>query len=72
MPSGRVKIPEAALVSTAGAALASVVAAMESELRVAVVPDYPGALNGLQLASRSGRVTRVGVAVEMVALVVQV
>ena len=54
----------AALVSTAGAALASVVAAMESELRVAVVPDYPGALNGLQLASRSGRVTRVGVAVD--------
>ena len=37
---------------------------MESELRVAVVPDYPGALNGLQLASRSGRVTRVGVAVD--------
>jgi dinuclear metal center YbgI/SA1388 family protein len=44
--------------------LAAVVAAMERELRVAEVPDYPGALNGLQLASRSGKVTRVAAAVD--------
>ena len=44
--------------------LATVVAAMERELRVGEVPDYPGALNGLQLASRSGTVTRVAVAVD--------
>jgi len=47
-----------------GAALAAVVAAMEKELRVAAVPDYPGALNGLQLASRTGRVRRVAAAVD--------
>lgn len=50
--------------SGAGAPLTAVVAAMEKELRVAEVPDYPGALNGLQLANRSGRVTRVAVAVD--------
>jgi dinuclear metal center YbgI/SA1388 family protein len=46
------------------AELAAVVAAMESALRVSEVPDYPGALNGLQLASRSGKVTRVAAAVD--------
>ncbi len=46
------------------AALDAVVAAMENELRVADVPDYPGALNGLQLANRSGRVTHVAAAVD--------
>jgi len=44
--------------------LAAVVAAMERELRVVEVPDYPGALNGLQLANRSGKVTRVAAAVD--------
>lgn len=48
----------------ASASLATVVAAMEKELRVAAVPDYPGALNGLQVASRHGRVTRVAAAVD--------
>jgi dinuclear metal center YbgI/SA1388 family protein len=47
-----------------GVALEMVVAAMERELRVVEVPDYPGALNGLQVANRSGRVTRVAVAVD--------
>jgi len=47
-----------------GADLLAVVAAMEAELRVAEVPDYAGALNGLQLSNRSGRVTRVAVAVD--------
>lgn len=45
-------------------ALAEIVTALEQELRVAEVPDYPGALNGLQLANRSGRVTRVAAAVD--------
>lgn len=51
-------------VSAKSLELSAVVAAMERELRVAEVPDYPGAMNGLQLANRSGRVTRVAVAVD--------
>jgi dinuclear metal center YbgI/SA1388 family protein len=44
-------------------ALEEVVRALDAELRSADVPDYPGAVNGLQVAN-SGRVTRVAVAVD--------
>lgn len=50
--------------SSKPASLAAVVAAMERELKVTTVPDYPGALNGLQLVSRSAYVTQVAVAVD--------
>ena len=35
-------------------ALADVVAYLDRELRIAEIPDYPGAVNGLQLASDGG------------------
>lgn len=40
-----------------------IVSALDGELRIADVPDYPGALNGLQLSS-GGRVSRVAAAVD--------
>lgn len=43
--------------------LKEMVAAMDSELRVGEVPDYPQAMNGLQLEN-GGRVTKVGAAVD--------
>jgi len=43
--------------------LADIVAALNAELRTADVPDYPGALNGLQVANR-GTVRRIAVAVD--------
>ncbi|MDA0765966.1 MAG: Nif3-like dinuclear metal center hexameric protein [Verrucomicrobia bacterium] len=43
--------------------LSDIVSYLDTELRVAEVPDYPGAVNGLQLAS-SGKVTRVAAAVD--------
>lgn len=46
-----------------GVALATVVAHLDALLRTAEVPDYPGALNGLQVANR-GEVRRVAVAVD--------
>ncbi len=46
-----------------GVALSDVVAALDAELRTAEIPDYSGAVNGLQVANR-GRVTRVAVAVD--------
>ncbi|MCU0622554.1 MAG: Nif3-like dinuclear metal center hexameric protein [Gemmatimonadaceae bacterium] len=36
----------------------------DAQLRTAEIPDYPPALNGLQLASASGTVTRVAAAVD--------
>ena len=45
------------------ASLQEVVAALDAELRVREIPDYPGALNGLQVANR-GAVSRVAVAVD--------
>ncbi|HTR78786.1 MAG TPA: Nif3-like dinuclear metal center hexameric protein [Gemmatimonadaceae bacterium] len=45
------------------AALAQVVSYLDTELRTAEIPDYPYALNGLQLANR-GRVTHVAAAVD--------
>lgn len=44
-------------------ALNELVAALDAELSTLAVPDYPGAVNGLQFANR-GRVHRVGVAVD--------
>ena len=43
--------------------LSEVVQALDAELSTFTVPDYPGAMNGLQFANR-GRVRRVGVAVD--------
>jgi dinuclear metal center YbgI/SA1388 family protein len=48
---------------TSAVALHTVVDALNHELRTADVPDYPGAVNGLQVAN-DGRVTRVAVAVD--------
>jgi len=48
---------------TAIVALHVVVAALNAELRIAEVPDYGGAMNGLQVAN-AGNVTRVAVAVD--------
>lgn len=44
-------------------ALAGIVAFLDAELRTAEVPDFEGALNGLQLAN-AGEVTRVAAAVD--------
>jgi putative NIF3 family GTP cyclohydrolase 1 type 2 len=43
--------------------LRDVVAALDLELRTADTPDYPGAVNGLQIAN-DGHVSRVAVAVD--------
>ena len=43
--------------------LSQIVSYLDTELSIADVPDYPGALNGLQLAS-GGSVTRVAAAVD--------
>jgi dinuclear metal center YbgI/SA1388 family protein len=43
--------------------LADIVEALDAELRTREIPDYPGALNGLQFGNR-GRVHRVAVAVD--------
>ncbi len=43
--------------------LSSIVSALDLELRVDEMPDYPGALNGLQMEN-NGSVTRVAVAVD--------
>ncbi len=45
------------------AALHDIVAALDVELRTSQVPDYPGAMNGLQVAN-IGHVRRVAVAVD--------
>lgn len=49
--------------SDAGTPLARVVAHLDHTLHLADVPDYPGAVNGLQVEN-SGRVRRVAVAVD--------
>lgn len=43
--------------------LAEIVAFLDTELRIGAIPDYPGAVNGLQLENR-GRVTKVAAAVD--------
>ncbi len=45
-------------------ALADLTAHLDDFLRVRAIADYPGALNGLQLANASGTVSRVGAAVD--------
>lgn len=45
------------------ASLDQIVAFLDSELRTAAIPDYPGAVNGLQLANE-GRVSRIVAAVD--------
>lgn len=45
------------------AELAEIVSFLDSELRVSSIPDYPGAMNGLQLANE-GRVQRIVAAVD--------
>jgi dinuclear metal center YbgI/SA1388 family protein len=52
------------------AALAAVVAALDEELQVGELPDYPGALNGLQLEN-NGQVSRVACAVDACLAVVE-
>lgn len=47
----------------AKASLQEIVAFLDGELRIAEIPDYPGAVNGLQLAN-SGTVTKVAAAVD--------
>ncbi len=37
---------------------------LDAQLRVSELPDYANAVNGLQLANRSGRVTRIAAAVD--------
>lgn len=44
--------------------LEEIVRYLDTELRTADVPDYDAALNGLQLANRSGQVTKVACAVD--------
>ncbi len=44
-------------------ALSDVVTALDVELRTAQIPDYAGAVNGLQVAN-AGRVTKIAVAVD--------
>ncbi len=44
--------------------LSTVIEAASRELRLTEIPDYPAALNGLQLANASGEVSRVAVAVD--------
>jgi dinuclear metal center YbgI/SA1388 family protein len=46
------------------AELEAIVRYLDAELRSAEVPDYDAALNGLQLANRSGQVTKVACAVD--------
>lgn len=45
------------------ARLQEIVAFLDAELRIAEIPDYPGAVNGLQLAN-GGTVTKVAAAVD--------
>jgi len=52
------------------AELEEIVRYLDAELRSAEVPDYDAALNGLQLANRSGRVTKVACAVDFSATTV--
>ena len=44
--------------------LAELVEFLNRELRIAEIPDYPGAVNGLQLANASGQVGRIVAAVD--------
>jgi dinuclear metal center YbgI/SA1388 family protein len=44
--------------------LADLIAYTNELLRVAEVPDYPGAVNGLQLENSSGQVLKIGAAVD--------
>lgn len=44
--------------------LREIVSFLDAELRTGEIPDYPNALNGLQLENRSGGVTRVVAAVD--------
>ena len=44
--------------------ISRLVAAIDAELRVSATPDYPNALNGLQLANSSGTVRKVAAAVD--------
>ncbi|HSP43721.1 MAG TPA: Nif3-like dinuclear metal center hexameric protein, partial [Luteolibacter sp.] len=46
------------------ASLAELVGFLDRELRISEIPDYPGAVNGLQLANASGEVGRVIAAVD--------
>ena len=45
------------------ARLHDIVSALDAELRTSEIPDYPGAVNGLQVAN-NGKVERVAVAVD--------
>jgi dinuclear metal center YbgI/SA1388 family protein len=44
--------------------LTTIAERLDAELRLAEIPDFPGACNGLQMANRSGKVRKVAVAVD--------
>ena len=44
--------------------LGKIVCHLDTRLRIEEIPDYPGALNGLQLENRDGEVTRVAASVD--------
>lgn len=46
------------------ASLPEIVRFVETELRLSEIPDYPPALNGLQLTNSSGEVTKIAAAVD--------
>lgn len=46
------------------ASLHSLTELLDSELSIASIPDYPGAVNGLQLENSSGRIARIIAAVD--------
>ena len=52
------------------AGLQEIVAFLDAELRIAEIPDYPGAMNGLQLEN-GGTVTKVAAAVDASLAVVE-
>ncbi|MGA0845865.1 MAG: Nif3-like dinuclear metal center hexameric protein [Luteolibacter sp.] len=53
------------------ALLGELVEFIDSELRIAEIPDYPPALNGLQLTNSTGKISRVIAAVDASAAAIQ-
>ena len=63
-------ISEGCSYSVAMPRLQEFVAFLDQQLNIAEIPDYPGALNGLQLEN-SGNVTKIGAAVDASLPVIQ-
>jgi putative NIF3 family GTP cyclohydrolase 1 type 2 len=49
---------------TASMNLSELTAYLDDRLQIAAVPDYPGAVNGLQLENAKGEVTKIAAAVD--------